>query len=117
MVNGPNAKDGGYPNEGNALWWWRSFLRRYHISGGAKLYRNAIQYETSPVAEYLTPHYLRHTYATGMFAAGVDEAAKKHFFGHSSKDVTYIYRKMTDKAFDRALSMLDDYYSAEYDLK
>jgi site-specific recombinase XerD len=54
---------------------------------------------------------MRHTYATDLYAAGVDEKAQKVFLGHASSDVTDIYRKMNEAAFLRALQQLNDYYN------
>ena len=91
-------------------WWWNSFLRQCHIAAGAKLYRNKVQIDTSLFDNGITPHYLRHTYATDLYAAGIDDKAQKVFMGHSSQDVTDIYRKMNESAFNRALQQLNEYY-------
>ncbi|MDR0325885.1 MAG: site-specific integrase [Oscillospiraceae bacterium] len=105
--------DGKHATGQTLIWWWRSFSRACHITAGAKLYRNAVLYDTSPFGEEVTPHYLRHTYATDLYAAGVDEKARKEFLGHASKDVTETYTAMTDEAFDRASALLNEYYKGE----
>ena len=87
-------------------------MRQCHIVAGAKLYRNEVLLDTSPFDDNVTPHFLRHTYATDIYAAGVDEAAQKVFLGHSSSDITDRYRKMNDAAFYRALDVLNQYYEA-----
>ena len=89
--------------------WWASFMRQCHILAGAKTYRNKVFVETSPFADEITPHYLRHTYATDLYAAGVDEKAQKFFLGHASSDVTDIYRKMSEAAITRARNQINDY--------
>ncbi|MDR2572212.1 MAG: site-specific integrase [Oscillospiraceae bacterium] len=109
-VNGMRA------TQTTCAWWWKSFLRQCHITAGAKQYRNKIIEESSPFSADITPHYFRHTYATDLYAAGVDEKAQKYFLGHASTDVTDIYRKMNDTAFNRAARLLNDYYS-KLDLK
>lgn len=91
--------------------WWRSIKRHCHIAAGAKLYRNAVLLETSPFDDKITPHYLRHTFATDMLAAGVDGFTRSEFMGHSSKDVTGGYTKLSDEAIERALKQMNDYYS------
>ena len=103
--------DGKHATRQTVRWWWKSFLRQCHIAGGAKLYRNQVQVETSPFGDEITAHYLRHTFATDMYAAGVDDTTQKIFLGHTSKEVTDRYRKMSDAAFDRALQQLNDYYA------
>lgn len=101
--------DGKHATKQTCTWWWKSFLRQCHITSGAKLYRNQVQIETSKVSDDLSPHYLRHTYATDLYAAGVDEKARKSFLGHSSTDVTDIYTKMSDEAFGRAAKQINEY--------
>ena len=101
--------DGKAATKTTCHWWWRSFVRQCHISAGAKLYRNAIQYETSPFGKEVTPHYLRHTYSTDLYAAGVDDKAQKTFLGHASGDVTDIYRKMSEAAFERSRGLINEY--------
>ena len=103
--------DGNYATKTTVRWWWQSFIRECHIKAGAKLYRNAIQYDTSPFGKEVTPHFLRHTYATDLYSAGVDENAQRTFLGHTSTDVTDVYRKMSDAAFERARGYINDFYN------
>ncbi|MCL2488206.1 MAG: site-specific integrase [Oscillospiraceae bacterium] len=106
-------RDGEHATMQTVRWWWKSFSRECHITAGANLYRNAIKYGTSPFGEEVTPHYLRHTYATDIYAAGVDEKARKEFLGHASNDVTDIYTAMSDEAFDRASKLINEYYNSK----
>ena len=106
-------KDGTYYTNMSSMYMWTSFIRQCHIIAGAKLKKNAVQRETSSFDNKITPHYLRHTYATDLYAAGVDEKARKEFLGHASSDVTDIYTKMSDEAFDRALKLINNYYFCE----
>lgn len=103
--------DGKHATKQTCRMWWRSFLRKCHIASGAELYRNKVELETSKFSDDITPHYLRHTYATDLYAAGVDEKARKFFLGHVSNDVTDIYTKMSDSAFIRAANLINEYYS------
>lgn len=103
--------DGKHATKQTCVWWWNSFQRQCHIEAGAKLYRNKILTDTSPFDDSITPHYLRHTYATDLYAADVDEKARKAFLGHASKDVTDIYTKMSDAAFKRAATLLNEFYN------
>jgi len=106
--------DGKHATRQTCVWWWKSFKRQCHLLAGAKVYRNQVQVETSPFSDEITPHYLRHTYATDLYAAGVDDKAQKSFLGHSSSDVTDIYRKMNEAAFTRALTQINEYNSLIY---
>jgi integrase len=89
--------------------WWHSFVRECHLLAGAGVYRSRVLTETSLFSDDISPHYLRHTYATDLYAAGVDEKAQKTFLGHSSTDVTDQYRKMNETAFSRALGLINAY--------
>ena len=77
------------------------------------MHRNAVLLETSPFGQEVTPHYLRHTYGTDLYAAGIDEKARKEFLGHASNDVTDMYTKMTDAAFKRAVKKQNAYLNQE----
>ncbi len=103
--------DGHHATKQTCAWWWKSFHRQCHLMAGAETYRNKIKTETSLFSDDITPHYMRHTYATDLYAADVDEKAQKYFLGHSSTDVTDIYRKMNESAFLRALEKINIYNS------
>lgn len=105
--------DGKHATKQTCTWWWNSFKRQCHIAAGAKVYRNKVLVDSSPFSDDLSPHYLRHTYATDLYAAGVDEKARKAFLGHASNDVTDTYTKMSDAAFDRAAKLINQYYNSK----
>jgi len=106
--------DGSRATETACKWWWSSFLRHCHLAAGAKTYRNKILTETSPFDDNISPHYLRHTYSTDMYAAGIDEITQEYFMGHKRKGVTDRYRKMPDEAFYRAATLLNNYFNDKY---
>lgn len=89
--------------------WWRSIKRRCHITAGAKLYRNAVLTETSPINDSISVHYLRHTYATDMHSAKVDGFTRSAFMGHSTKDTTDRYTELSNAAIDTALELMNAY--------
>ncbi|MCL4164378.1 UNVERIFIED_CONTAM: hypothetical protein GTU68_016034, partial [Idotea baltica] len=55
----------------------------------------------------VTPHTLRHTWATGMLEAGVDLLTISKLLGHSSFVTTMIYLHVRRQHFDRSPSPLD----------
>ena len=55
----------------------------------------------------VTPHTLRHTYATGMLEAGVDLLTISKLLGHSSFATTMIYLHVRRQHFDRLPSPID----------
>lgn len=60
---------------------WSSFIRQWDLDEGAETYRNAIV--THAVDQDITPHYLRHTYATQLYRAGVDLKSAQYLLGHA----------------------------------
>ena len=108
----PGKREGQYPSEQELNWWWRSYKRQCHLLLGATTYRNKLLTDTSYFGEEISLHYLRHTYATDLYATGVDDKAQKTFLGHSSGDVTDIYRKMNDVAYERASGLINAYYAS-----
>lgn len=55
----------------------------------------------------VTPHTLRHTWATGMLEAGVDLLTISKLLGHSSFVTTMVYLHVRRQHFDRSPSPLD----------
>jgi site-specific recombinase XerD len=94
-------------------WWWKSFARACHIEAGARLYRNAVLTETSPFGADVTPHYLRHTYATDLLSAGVEEPVRKYLIGHADRDVTATYTAVSPETLDRALILINRYLNSK----
>ena len=105
--------DGKHATATAAKWWWKTFSRALHIEAGTPLYRNALQYDKAKFDVNVTAHYLRHTYATDLYAAGVDEKARKTFLGHALPDVTDTYTAMSDVAFIRATKLINEYLNSE----
>ena len=64
--------------------------------------------EFSPVGDDVTPHLLRHTYATTLFEAGIDVKTAQYLLGHSSIQMTMdIYTHLSDKKIDDAEEKLN----------
>lgn len=60
---------------------WHSFMRTWDLTAGAKTYRNAVVNHV--IDQSITPHYLRHTYATQLYRAGYDLKTAQYLLGHS----------------------------------
>ena len=104
------GRTGGVVNKGALLRWWNSFKRACHIKAGAYMYRQSINIETSVFSDELTPHYLRHTYATDLSAAGVDKDTRAVLLGHARNEITDHYTKVTNKVRARAVKKLNKHY-------
>ena len=61
---------------------------RYLQNGSAK---KSFRQSSMNLARMATPHWCRHTAASRMKVAGVDELAVKRILGHADKDVTEHY--------------------------
>ena len=58
--------------------------------------------------EKITPHMLRHTYATMLFDANVDVKSAQKFLGHADIEVTLsIYTHLTKFKEDKAINALN----------
>jgi integrase len=79
---------------------WNSFIRGLNIDLGAVVYRNKI---IEPrFAEDITPHCLRHTYASHLEQVGVPLRVAADLLGHEKTVVTEIYTHMTEESFKDA---------------
>ena len=87
------------------------FLLTHH---GKRISKNTLQRELRRVAAEagigtVTPHQLRHTYATALVNAGVSLQALMALLGHSSAEMSLRYGRLFDKTlradYERALAL------------
>ena len=58
--------------------------------------------------EHITPHMLRHTYATLLYDAGVDVKSAQEFLGHADIQTTLkIYTHLTEQKKQTAIDVLN----------
>ncbi|WP_281278673.1 tyrosine-type recombinase/integrase [Micromonospora pisi] len=58
------------------------------------------------LADLITPHVLRHTFATDLIRAGTDLVTVAELLGHASLESTRIYTLPTDDDLDAAVARL-----------
>lgn len=75
---------------------WSSFVRQWDLDCGAKTYRNAIV--SHAVDQDITPHYLRHTYATQLYRHSIDLKTAQYLLGHADIRTTANIYSHLDKA-------------------
>ena len=83
------------------------FLNRY----GARLSARAVDELVAKLGaalglENLTPHVLRHSFATDMLRAGADIALVSELLGHATLEATRIYTRPTSADRERAVELL-----------
>ncbi|MDL2224638.1 site-specific integrase [Eubacteriales bacterium OttesenSCG-928-M02] len=60
----------------------------------------------------LTPHQLRHAYATALYEAGIDEKAAQSLMGHASVSITRdIYTHISNARNEQARQQLDNFFN------
>lgn len=99
---------------------WDSYIRDLNIKYGD--FGNSLSGKT-PKSKYdpkgvpivipkFTPHYLRHTFITLMYLAGVDVITAAAQAGHSDVSVTMkIYTHLDEQYRDRAAEKIDKYFA------
>ena len=82
-------------------------MRRHHVSPSfvQRLVRDTAK--ESGVEKQVTPHTLRHSFATHLLLNGVDLREIQEYLGHSSVETTMIYTHVVKTMRNRAKSPLD----------
>ena len=87
---------------------WRSYINHLNECAGGR--RGSGRRKPVIVIEKITPHMLRHTYATMLFDAGVDVKSAQKFLGHSDIEVTLeIYTHLSKFKEEQAIRALDEH--------
>jgi integrase len=96
-------KDGKILTECQLNKMWLRFVNTWNRSKGGNKKMKAI-------ASDITPHLLRHTYATMLYYAGVDIKTAQYLLGHSSVQITLeIYTHLEKESGKTAVVKLDKY--------
>jgi len=97
---------------------WNSYLKELNNEYGerkiASYKRSKFERAKTPLSiPRITPHWLRHTYATNLYRAGVDVMTAKEQLGHSDIKTTLNIYTHLDKQFkQKAMAKLDEFFSA-----
>lgn len=99
---------------------WDNILDKINIAaGGEKYKRTDLQKENEKpslrlIADDITPHMFRHTYATSLYYAGIDIKTAQALLGHSSIQMTMdIYTHLDDKKILSAGDKLNNFFDSQ----
>ena len=87
---------------------WKTFINHLNECAGGR--KGSGPRKPVIVIDKITPHMLRHTYATILFDAGVDVKSAQKFLGHSDIEVTLeIYTHLSKFKEEKAIQALDEH--------
>lgn len=99
---------------------WDNILDKINIAaGGEKYKRKDLQTdkEKTPlqlIANDITPHMLRHTYATNLYYAGIDIKTAQYLLGHSSIQMTMdIYTHLDNSKISNSADKLNAFFDSQ----
>ena len=88
---------------------WEKVLNRINESAGGSNGRLKV----IAIANDLTPHLFRHTYATSLYYAGIDIKTAQYLLGHASVEVTLdIYTHLAAEDNNEVANKLNMLYNA-----
>ena len=96
-----------YLNEYNPHYWLFEGVERKKYSGTSitKVVRDARI--AAGIKKKITPHVLRHSFATHLMDNGTDTRYIQELLGHKSLETTAIYAHVSTKDFQKIISPLD----------
>lgn len=88
---------------------WKAYCKEIGLTK-AKTVKDKKQKEKIKIVPSITPHQLRHAYATILYEAGVDEKAAQDLLGHSTIALTRdIYTHISKTKKEKTAKLLNDF--------
>lgn len=111
-------KDGDIMSRSSFRRFWDNILNKLNIAaGGTKIRRNNSNIKPLKlIADDITPHLFRHTYATNLYYANVDVKTAQYLLGHANIKMTLdIYMHLDQNKIINAEDKLNQYFSGQID--
>lgn len=111
-----SKNDGDLMTNSSFRRFWDNILDKINIAaGGTKYTRKDMQKKDEKViqliANDITPHTFRHTYATSLYYSGVDIKSAQYLLGHSSIQMTLdVYTHLDDEKITDSRAKLDAFF-------
>lgn len=108
--------DGGLMTNSAFRRLWDNILDKINIAaGGTKYTRKDTRHEGERaiqlIADDITPHMFRHTYATSLYYSGVDIKTAQYLLGHSSIQMTLdVYTHLDNEKITDSKAKLDAFF-------
>lgn len=104
---------------------WESYWRYLNIQAGGSNKKRGKNVNGKPTwipavhaIENITPHMLRHSYATALYDAGVDVKSAQKFMGHSDIETTLkIYTHLSEQKEQTAIDALNAHLGQKQEAK
>lgn len=119
-TNLPDALARKYPNASSSFGWQYAFpastiskdprsgnYHRHHIHKSALTKAIAKARDKSGIIKRITPHVLRHSFATHLLENGTNIRMVQKLLGHKDVKTTEIYTHVMSSSFDKVLSPLE----------
>lgn len=103
------SNKGGMMSKTEWLWAWKDYCSFLNEQLGGKR-GNGRGHKTIQVLNHITPHMLRHTYATLLYDANADIKTAQKYLGHSkSSTTTDIYIHLSNRRENMSVTSLNEH--------
>lgn len=110
-----SKKDGSLHTPSSWKSLWNSYYTALNLASLGNRYNKFNPNGVPTVIDNITPHMLRHTYATLLYKSGVDVLSASEFMGHSNIQITLdIYTHLDEEHTEKNIDCLNDYIDKHF---
>ena len=103
---------------------WRDVIYKLNLAAGGTIPKQGKRKKEDVgkrpiwlIANDITPHMFRHTYATNLYYAGIDVKTAQRLLGHSSIQITLdIYTHLDNQQISASINKINDFFNAQNNL-